>query len=326
MGSWLSRPKALLLDLDNTLYDWVAYFAPALRGMCRALSEESGITSETLFNEFRAVFKLHGTVEYSFALQELPSLMALHPDESSTDLVSRYRQVIEVFQHRRRVFLRPYPGVRSGLLALRDAGFSIFGVTDSRRFQAENRLRQLRLDRLLDGLFSAPDHSVPDAETVAVIRQKPSEYYTSNIRSVSVLPTGVRKPAPEVLAFVSKVLELDLEACIYVGDSLAKDVAMAQRAGVYDCWAEYGARVSPLDFSTVVRVTDWPRSAVTEALNPSPERLRVFPSFVAPSFEAVVDLALKDPVDRPPRQRPRREPTQLALFEVGPQMAQRTAQ
>lgn len=322
MGSWLSRPKAILLDLDNTLYDWVAYFAPALRGMCRTLSEMTGVASSILFDEYKAVFKVHGTIEYSFALQELPSLLARHPSDSAAELVARYRPVVDVFQHRRRAFLRPYPGVLNGLAMLRGAGFQVFGVTDSRRFQAENRLRQLGIDRLIDGLFSVSDHWVPDAETVAIIRRQPSEYYTSHIERISLLPAGLRKPAPEVLQFVQRSLNLEAEACMYVGDSLAKDIAMAQLAGVYDCWAEYGSRVSPVDFSALVRVTDWPNAAVQEALHPSPERLGIFPSFVATSFDAVVALALTPPAERPPRQAFRGRPTQLSLFEVGPAMAQ----
>lgn len=320
MGSWLDRPKAILLDLDNTLYDWVGFFAPALRGMCRTLGEMTGIPSETLFSEFKEVFRQHGTVEYSFALQELPSLLALHPGESGVDFVTRYRPAIEVFQHRRRTFLHPYPGVISGLKLLRESGFQIYGVTDSRRFQAENRLKQLRLDRLMDGLCCVSDHAVPDADIVASIRRAPDDHYRSQIQNVFLFPVGVRKPSNQVLEFVGKSIGIDYRDCIYVGDSLAKDIAMAQDAAVYDCWAEYGARVSALDFATLVRVTDWPRAAVQEALHPSPDRLSIYPSCSAMSFDEIVALALTAPEDRPPRRTPIRPQRQLALFEVGPEM------
>ncbi len=320
MGTWVVRRKVLLLDLDNTLYDWVAFFAQALRGMCRALSDATGIPRATLFEEFKSVFARHGTVEYSFALQELPSLVARHPADTGAEIVNRYRFVIDVFQHRRRAYLRPYPGVREGIQLLQEVGYEIFGVTDSRRFQAENRLRQLRLDRLFDGLCCVPDHAVPDSETVSAIRRKPDDHYRSDLRDVIALPPGLKKPSPGVLDFVLSALKADYSTCIYVGDSLAKDVLMAQRAGVYDCWAAYGARVSALDFATLVRVTDWPRRAVAEALNPSPERLKIFPSFIAESFEAVVMLALMEPAERPPRHVGQDPPRQLSLLEVGPEL------
>jgi FMN phosphatase YigB (HAD superfamily) len=318
MGTWLERRKAVFLDLDNTLYDWVAYFAPALRGMCRSLGEMTGVSSNTLFEELKAVFSKHGTVEYSFALQELPSLIAMHPSESGADLAARYRPVIDVFQTRRRAYLRPYPGVRSGIAMLHQAGYKVFGVTDSRQFQAENRLRQLRLDRLLDGLCCVPDHAVPDADTVAAIRRWSADHYKSELQTVIPLPPGLRKPSPGVLDFVVSALKVEYESCIYVGDSLAKDVAMAQQAGVYDCWAEYGARVSPLDFATLVRVTDWTARAVKDALDPSPKRMKIFPSYTATSFDDVVSLALMEPSERPHRHAIPCPPRQLSLLEIGP--------
>ena len=299
----------------------VAYFAPALRGMCRALSEMSGLPVATIWSEFKAVFARHGSIEYSFALQELPSVLAMHPGVPAAELVRQYRPVIDVFQHRRRMFLRPYPGVQEGIESLHQAGYEIFGVTDSRRFQAQNRLKQLRLDQQLDGLCCVADHAVPDAETISAIRLHPDDHYTTRLSNVIVLPDGLRKPSPGVIDYVVSSLNIECSACIYVGDSLSKDVAMAQRAGVYDCWASYGANVSPLDFATLVRVTDWSRSAVDDAMNPSPERLGIFPSYTANSFDEVVSLALMEPGERPSR-RSQREPwRQMSLFEIGPKLA-----
>jgi phosphoglycolate phosphatase len=309
-----------MLDLDNTVYDWVAYFAPALRGMCRKLSEMTGIASDTFLEELKAVFKRHGTVEYSFALQELPCLIARNPGVTGVELVAKYRSAIDVFQHRRRLLLRPYPGVREGLALLHEGRYVVVGVTDGRRFQAENRLRQLHLDRVFDALCCVPDHAVPDAETVAAIRREREDYYKSQLRTVILLPHGLRKPSPDVLDFVVGSLEADRDACLYVGDSLARDIAMAQRAGIYDCWAAYGAKVSSLDFGLLVRVTDWPESAVLEAINPSPARLGVFPSFTARSFEDVVGIALTEPGRRPARHPGRLARADSGRSEVGPTM------
>jgi phosphoglycolate phosphatase len=318
MGTWLEQPKVLLLDLDNTLYDWVAYFAPSLRGMCRCISEMSGIPSNTVFEELKIIFNKHGTVEYSFALQEIPSLIARHPGASAAEIVAKYRRAVDVFQHRRRAYLQPYAGVRKGIETLREAGYSIFGVTESRQFQAENRLRQLRLDRLLDGLCCVPDHAVPDNDTITAIRRKPPEHYKSALRTIIPLPADLRKPSPGVLDFIVSALKADYDLCIYAGDSLTKDVAMAQCAGIYDCWAEYGTRVSPLDFATIVRVTNWTERAVKDAIEPSPKRMKIFPSFIAKSFDDLVVLALLDPEERPRQNTKAHLPRQLSLLEIGP--------
>ena len=70
-----------------------------------------------------------------------------------------------------------------------------------------------------------------------------------------------------------------------------------------------------LDFATLVRVTDWPHRAVQDALDPSPERLKIFPSYSAHSFDEVVSLALMEPCERPRRRIPREPARQLSLLE-----------
>ncbi len=55
----------LITDLDNTLYNWVDYFAPSFRGMAKALSREMGVSLDGLFEDFKEVFSRRGSLEYS---------------------------------------------------------------------------------------------------------------------------------------------------------------------------------------------------------------------------------------------------------------------
>lgn len=321
MGSRVTR-RVVFVDLDNTLYDWVRFFAPALRGMCRVLSSMANLPLGEIYEELKGIFRTHGTVEYSFAVQELPSLQALHPGLSGPDIANIYRPAIDVFQHRRRMYLHPYPGVEEGLFALRRAGSEVYGVTDSRRWQALNRLRQLRLEGYFDGLFCVEDHAQPSIRDIDLIRTRPSEHYMSAIKRVVTLPWGLRKPDPALLHYAIAMVGGHGAHFIYIGDSLVKDIQMAQRAGVYDVWARYGTRVSALDFGTIVRVTDWSQRAVREALHQTPLRLRVAPSSVADSFDAAANLALMNAADLPKRAAWAgiAPPVQLAIPEVGPTM------
>ena len=61
----------IITDLDNTLYNWVDYFAPSFRGMVHALSKKSGVEEDLLIQEFRHVYNRHRSIEYSFSVQEL---------------------------------------------------------------------------------------------------------------------------------------------------------------------------------------------------------------------------------------------------------------
>ena len=94
---------AVITDIDNTLYDWMAMWVPAFDGMLTRLAADSGVPREQLEREFSVVHQRHGTTEYAFAIQELPSLVALHPGE---DLVVRYASAIAAYRTARRQTLR----------------------------------------------------------------------------------------------------------------------------------------------------------------------------------------------------------------------------
>lgn len=288
MGAIAERKiRVIFLDLDNTLYDWTRFFVPALRGMCIHLSDLTGISPSQLYLEFRDVFATHGSVEYSWALQELSSLKLKHPEDRGSDIVNRYRPAVRTFQHRRRKWLKLYPGVARGLESMKLAGITRIAVTDAHGWQSANRIRQLNLEPLIDGLVARPDHSDPSADEVAHIRQYAEERYGSLIQRID-LPEGLRKPDPALLQWLISELCVSNDECMYVGDSLTKDIAMSRNAGVLDCWAEYGTRYNPLDMITLTRVTPWSADAVQAVLDPTPERLGIYPTLIASSFEDVV--------------------------------------
>src|SRR5678815_2102577 len=134
------RITAVVTDVDNTLYDWMAMWSPAFGGMLARLAADSGVPREALEREFRALHQRHGTTEYAFAIQELPSLRAQHPGE---DLVARYAAAIEQYRTARRRTLRLYPGVAEALAAIRATGCLVVGYTESRAYYVNYRVRAL---------------------------------------------------------------------------------------------------------------------------------------------------------------------------------------
>ena len=48
--------KAIITDLDNTLYDWITYYANSLEAMAKSLSNHLQIDIETLYKEFKIVY------------------------------------------------------------------------------------------------------------------------------------------------------------------------------------------------------------------------------------------------------------------------------
>jgi FMN phosphatase YigB (HAD superfamily) len=53
-------------------------------------------------------------------------------------------------------------------------------------------------------------------------------------------PKDSKKPDVAVLNAIIEDLKLEKELCVYVGDSVNKDITMAIDCGISDVWAEYG--------------------------------------------------------------------------------------
>jgi len=316
MGINVNRVRLVIVDLDNTLYDWLTYFGPAMRGLCTRLAELSGCPTEVLYQEFRDVFSRHGSVEYSFALQELPSLNKLHPNLSRSEIVNRYRGAIDIYQSRRRKYLQLYEGVAEGLQELRSLGITVFALSDAQRFHVVNRLKQLRIADLLDGICCVADHE-HDPDEVKEIRRFAAERYEAKLERELILPEGLRKPDRRVLDWLLEQLDMNPTEALYVGDSLIKDIPMAKAAGVYDCWAIYGTHYSIVDMATLVRVTNWPPAAVAAAIDATPDGVGIRPSHIAYSFADVVNLVTTPEAEWAPRIGPPSMPrTQIPLFEL----------
>lgn len=291
--------SVVVTDMDNTLFDWLAMWHAAFGAMLERLVADSGVPRETLERELYALHQTHGTTEYAFAIQALPSLRARHPGE---DLPARYAAAIEAYRAARRATLRLYPGVLDTLRALRAAGTRVVAYTESRAFHASYRARALGLDGVLDALYSPPDHALPEGLNPAEIRRYPPERYAFRSTVHRHTREGVWKPAATVLL---DLLRGDLGAepgeAVYVGDSLVKDVAMAQAARVADVFARYGDVRGRPGYDLLRRVSHW-----TPAMLAGAERLAeadVRPTFVLKSgFAELLDLI------EPRRFVPRRSP------------------
>ncbi len=252
--------------MDNTLFDWLEMWHAAFGAMLERLTAESGVARETLERELYALHQRYGTTEYAFAIQELPSLRAGHPTE---DLTARYASAIEAYRAARRRTLHLYPGVLDTLRAIRAAGALVIAYTESRAYYADYRVRTLGLDGVLDYLYSPPDHALPEGVTPSLIRRYPPEHYRMQRTVHRQTREGVWKPAAAVLLGILEDVGAVPDEAAYVGDSLIKDVTMAQTAGVLDVFARYGDVRERSGYELLRRVTHWSPTMLAGA-----ERLR----------------------------------------------------
>ena len=238
--------SVVITDLDNTLFDWVNIWHASFRAMLDRLILDTGISEGVLVDDFKKIHEKYGTSEYAFSIEELSSLKAKYVGE---DLATRFKGAIEDFRSARQLALRLYPGVLETLEGLKDRGCLLMGYTDSISFYSKYRLRNLGLDRVLDYLYSPPDHPLPNGRT--------PQHIDVRRTILRELPAGEVKPNPQVLRDIIRGVGASPTQTIYVGNSLMKDVLMAQRAKVEDVYAKYGNGYPESQYELLRRVTHW---------------------------------------------------------------------
>ncbi|MFA0554486.1 HAD family hydrolase [Vibrio sp. 10N.222.55.A1] len=145
-----SRKTVLITDLDNTLFDWFDMWYASNSVMYAKVSEISGVGLETLLPEVKAVHQKHGTAEYAFVLESLPSLQKKYGDRHSIN--EALDDAIHAFRSSRKRHLKLYPSVQATLATLKDKGVLLVAYTESKSYYTSYRLKKLVFDFMLDSI------------------------------------------------------------------------------------------------------------------------------------------------------------------------------
>lgn len=235
--------RAVVTDLDNTLYSWVDYIVPSLEAMVASLMATTGRPRIDIVQSLKAVYARRESNEYPFAIQESSLFHPYRKDFDSFDaLVVRPAQ--HAFAEARRRYLLPYPGVRETLEKLRADGLRIIALTDAPRNAVENRIRLLGLEGLFDGLYALEGYALPANVNPEIRRRDEAGHYRLKGTRVVELPRAAEKPDPRGLRRILADYELAPAEVLYVGDNVKKDMALAAAVGATGVWAEYGTYVS----------------------------------------------------------------------------------
>ena len=259
------QKTALITDLDNTLFDWVDLWTKCFSGMLEGIVKISGVSKEQLIPEIRMVHQKHGTSEYSFLIEELPSLQPILKDRPATEV---FATPIASYQRLRRKHLRLYATVAETLLRIRGRGTRLIGYTESMAFYSNYRVRRLGLDGVLDHVFCPEDHVLREGISSKDVRKYPTRHYELKYSKQHYTPKGSTKPDTQVLNSIVNNLGLNKVHCVYVGDNLMKDreslrsVAMALDSGIDDVWAKYGQAHKREEYKLLQDVTHWTEGEV----------------------------------------------------------------
>lgn len=233
--------RAVVADLDNTCWDWMGFYIPAMGRFIDKVAEIAGTTPEALYPEIRAIHQRHGTSEYGWVLEEMPTLQRLK--EQARDprpLTEIYKPAIEAYCEERDSRLALYPGVSSFFNKLGAQNTLRMAFTEAQAFYTFSRFKKTGLDHQIDVLYTPPDSALPAGIVLAQERSNPPEYYKLAHTQHRALPSGSKKPNPELLMRILDEHKLRPQEVLVFGDHLWKDVWMAQQVGCHHAHAFYG--------------------------------------------------------------------------------------
>jgi phosphoglycolate phosphatase len=111
------------------------------------------------------------------------------------------------------------------------------------------------------------------------------------------------KPNPTVLLEICAAEGVAPHESAYIGDSIARDVLMAKRAGVFAVWAAYGAEHSPIMYEALERISHWTPEEVERERQLRDEAKTISPDLIAHREFAEVLGAFDLPSKRDPERR-----------------------
>lgn len=208
----MTELRALLFDVDDTLFSTTRFAGRARRNAVRAMIE-AGVRApeEVVRRELDEVLREFGSNygrHYDKLLMRLPRAAT----EGRNHALIVAAGVVAYHDTKFRE-LEPFDDVVPFLRAAKEAGLRLGIVTHGLTPKQAEKLVRLGLPPLLD----------------------PSAIFISD-------QVGISKPNPKLYALAARRLGLEHEACMVIGDNLANDVAPARELGMRTAWAFRSAK------------------------------------------------------------------------------------
>lgn len=198
--------KALIFDIDNTLYDYDAAHQAGLQALAEDAGRTLGLSAQRFAALYQEAYRMQqervGTRSAAIHNRLIRCQIML---EQIGEPISRAPQMSEIYWSAFLAHMRLTPGVEECLSFLKEAGFTVgIGTNMTADYQYE------KLERL--GLLRHVDFMVTSEEA------------------------GAEKPDARLFALCAEKAGCSAGECVFVGDSLRHDVLGAKEAGLYPVW------------------------------------------------------------------------------------------
>ncbi len=202
----LPRLRAVVFDLDNTLFDFISMKEKAVEAAAWAMIDAGlPMTPEEVTRKIFQVYEAEG-IEFQNVFDTV--LMEATGSVDSKILAAG----IVAYRRVREAMLVPFPHTMSTLVALVKRGIKIAVVSDAPSVQAWLRLCYLQLQDLFDTVVTFDD-------------------------------TGERKPSPQPYRLALSRIGVHPSEALMVGDWIDRDLLGAKRLGMRTAQALYGAEL-----------------------------------------------------------------------------------
>lgn len=252
----------LITDLDDTIWRWFSVWHASFTAMLDEVERVTGIPRSRLLPEIKKVHQRHHTSEYTWVLDELPCLQRHFGNNFDAEF--ELDSAIHAYRSARKRTFRLYPTVMTTLKKLKQRGVRIVAFTESQQFQTTRRMVVGELDGVIDVVYATSESHQVGKEEHLKARAHGRQGYILKQTTLRVLPHGLKKPNPEVLADILAEENCPAERAIYVGDTVSKDIRMAGLAGVLAAHAKYGENHDREGYELLKAVTHWTPKEVAE--------------------------------------------------------------
>lgn len=253
------KVDTLILDLDNTIFDWFeiwhANFSPIYAKIVELYSGDEIAAQAAI----RPIHQKARTSEYTFLIEDLAARdVSPNPVSGRSD----FTDALTCAREGRDAKTKLYPTVFQSLWDIKNSGVKVIAYTESLGFYSAYRLKRLGLDGVIDVMFCPEDHDTPSGVSVAQLRNRADESYGLQVTQILHTPKGELKPNVKILREIMNVANADPGRCAYVGDSLFKDIAMARDAAIFDIYAKYGESQRRPEYDLLRNVSHWTQEDV----------------------------------------------------------------
>lgn len=217
--------ELVITDLDDTFWEWCTTWHAMYNGFNSVLQRSYGVSDSEIEDMWaHAYARRNGeTIEFPPSYDDLLN----HAGIDTVDSRAVWREAFNVSRSRRDAAFKVFHGVKETLEELSSRGVPVVAHTDSPVLAAEHRLQQAGLDGLVHSLYGRPviipfgeyrlEHTVP--------------FHVAGWEA---------KPSTVVVNHILEEHHVDPSKVLYVGDSMRRDMRMADAAGLRPVWASYG--------------------------------------------------------------------------------------